>query len=275
MVSVKLVALAGATALLATAASAADMPSLPPMELPVVEEFASGWYLRGDIGMSNQQARKFGQVGWGADPEPTSVTSLSSGFDSAPLFGIGIGYQWNTWLRFDVTGEYRGKANFRGMDQVVSGGTFHVDQPHVSKSEWVAMANIYADLGTWWCLTPFVGAGIGFSYNTLSNFQDTNVFDQAANYAGPGSKWNFAWALHAGVGYKVNSNLVIELAYRYISLGDAITGSPILGYDGTLRGTNFRIDGITSHDLKVGVRWMLEPAHVPQPLTLPPLMRRG
>ena len=25
------------------------------------------------------------------------------------------------------------------------------------------MANGYVDLGTWWCMTPFIGAGIGTS----------------------------------------------------------------------------------------------------------------
>ena len=56
MVSVKVASVAGAVALFATVANAADMPGLPPMYMPPVEEFsASGWYLRGDIGMTNQQ----------------------------------------------------------------------------------------------------------------------------------------------------------------------------------------------------------------------------
>jgi hypothetical protein len=29
------------------------------------------------------------------------------------IFGAGIGYAWNSWLRFDVTGEYRTKAGFK------------------------------------------------------------------------------------------------------------------------------------------------------------------
>ena len=30
-----------------------------------------------------------------------------------------------------------------------------------TKSEWVVLANAYVDLGTWWCMTPFIGAGVG------------------------------------------------------------------------------------------------------------------
>ena len=52
MSSFKIFAMASAAAGLAiTAADAADLP-LAPMPVPVVQEF-SGWYLRGDVGMTN------------------------------------------------------------------------------------------------------------------------------------------------------------------------------------------------------------------------------
>ena len=37
-------------------------------------------------------------------------------FDSAGIFGVGVGYQFNNWFSADVTGEYRGKSNFTGLD---------------------------------------------------------------------------------------------------------------------------------------------------------------
>ena len=54
-----------------------------------------------------------------ADLEPIlgrtiRCTNIDLGFDASPLFGLGIGYYFNDWLRFDVTGEYRGTANFHG-----------------------------------------------------------------------------------------------------------------------------------------------------------------
>ncbi|MEI8154260.1 MAG: hypothetical protein WCG92_22155, partial [Hyphomicrobiales bacterium] len=58
MVSVKVASIAGAVAIFAATAHAADMPGgYPPLYPPPIEEFApaSGWYLRGDIGMSNQR----------------------------------------------------------------------------------------------------------------------------------------------------------------------------------------------------------------------------
>ena len=134
----------------------------------------------------------------------------------------------------------------------------------------MVLANIYVDLGTWWHLTPFVGVGVGGAYNRISNFQDIGVETASANnFYDDGYKWNFAWALHAGIGLQGHA------------CADARTGLP-LHRPGrrperrcAVRGTALGATGyqqfnhITSHDLKFGVRWMLEP---PFP---PPLMRRG
>ena len=57
MRSVKSFIAAGAATLLSSAAFAADMAiAPPPYAAPVVEDFG-GWYLRGDIGFSNQRVK--------------------------------------------------------------------------------------------------------------------------------------------------------------------------------------------------------------------------
>jgi opacity protein-like surface antigen len=276
MVSVKLVAFAGVTALMASAASAADMPELP-MKYPVVEEFAAGWYLRGDIGMSNQKVGSLYNVLYDT---ASSVTNVHKEFDSAPIFGIGIGYQWNHWMRFDLTGEYRGKSSFHGLDIVRSGGDTYTDEYQFKKSEWLILLNAYLDLGTWYHFTPFIGAGIGASKITIHGFTDTcvivNVCTGGSVATGAtASTWNFAWALHAGVAYKATSNLTIELAYRYVSLGDAQSGDLVTYLGGNTINNPMHFRDITSHDLKLGVRWNLESAFESKPLMLPPLMRKG
>ena len=121
MVSVKVMAFAGVATVMASAANAADMPQLlPPMPVPYYEDFARGWYLRGDIGMSNQRVDSLFNVLYNTT---NRVDTVFKEFDSAPIFGIGFGYQFNNWVRFDVTGEYRGGASFHGLDIVESGGT--------------------------------------------------------------------------------------------------------------------------------------------------------
>jgi opacity protein-like surface antigen len=266
--------LAALAALTATpAARAADLAIPAPVVLPEI----GGWYLRGDIGFSNQNVGSLFNVNYsGFD----SVTNVNKDFDAAPLFGVGIGYMFNNWLRVDVTGEYRGKANFHGMDVgAIPGGGFADDRYTASKSELTFMLNGYVDLGTWWNITPFIGAGIGTSRNTISNFGDFSVCVNSLSCAGNGgsdafanaaSTWSFAWAIHAGLAYQVSPNLAIELAYRYIDLGNAKSGD-LVAFDGTNNFYNpMEFHHLTSNDVKLGVRWLLLP---PPPAV--PLHSRG
>ena len=85
------------------------------------------------------------------------------------------------------------------------------------------------------------------------------------------SKWNLAWALHAGVAYKVTPNFTVELAYRYLDMGDGLTGD-LRRFDGINTINNpMTFKNITSHDLKLGVRWDLTSPQV----YAPPLIRKG
>jgi opacity protein-like surface antigen len=276
MRSVKSIAGAGVAALLSTAAFAADMPSImppppPAYAAPVVEDFG-GWYLRGDIGMSNQQVSSLFNVLYNAPG--TTVQGVGHGFDAAPSFGIGAGYKFNNWFRADVTAEWRGKAAFRGLDIVSNGGAVvGTDEYRASKSELLFLANVYADLGTWWCITPFIGAGIGVSRNTISGFTDINTPTAGVAYAPEASKWQMAYALHAGLGYKVTNNLTLELSYRYLHVGNAASGDIVTytGVNAVVNPMEFR--GISSNDVRVGIRWQCcEPQ---APVQQPVLMRRG
>jgi opacity protein-like surface antigen len=276
MRSVKSLIAAGAATLLSQAAFAADMAIAPPPPMyappPVVEDFG-GWYLRGDIGFSNQRVSRLNNV-----LDATYTTSSQNlGFNTAGIFGLGAGYKFNNWLRADVTGEYRGNSQFFGKDVLTFPGGFNTDTYHGTKNEWVVLANAYVDLGTWWCMTPFIGAGVGGARVSINNFTDQSITNAGLG-AQPGlafgdnvSKWNFAWALHAGVAYKVTPNFTVELAYRYLDMGDGLTGD-LRTFDGTnniVNPTTFK--GITSHDLKLGVRWDLSSPPVYQP----PLIRKG
>ena len=279
MRSVKSLIAAGAATLLSSAAFAADMAIAPPPQMyappPVIEDFG-GWYLRGDIGFSNQRVNRLNNV---LDAGNTSsVQNLN--FNTAGIFGVGVGYKVNNWFRADVTGEYRGNSQFFGTDRITYPGGVGTDTYHATKNEWVVLANAYVDLGTWWCITPFIGAGVGGARVAINGFTDQGI---ASNPIQPGpalaglaygdnvAKWNLAWALHAGLAYKVTPNFTVELAYRYLDMGDGLTGD-LRTFDGTnnlVNPTTFK--SLTSHDLKLGVRWNLESPQV----YAPPLMRKG
>lgn len=278
-----LLSLAALSTLAASGARAADYTPQPIIVQQPVEE-VSGWYLRGDIGISNQQVGDLFNDNY---HRFDSVTNVYKDFDSAPFFGLGIGYNVNDWLRVDVTGEYRASANFKGEDIGCASSLSPSCQPDVytgSKSEWTFLVNGYVDLGTWSNFTPFVGAGIGASRNTISNFTDTNVVPNAVNSATSASKWNFAWALYAGIGYRVTRNVTVELAYRYIDLGDATTGN-VTGFCCGSTDTPYQFQHLTSQDIKLGVRFNFDsgfetpapiqyypppPAYQPPPAYPPP-----
>jgi hypothetical protein len=154
MRSVKSLLAAGAASLLSSVAFAADMPSIappPPMAYapPPVEDFG-GWYLRGDIGFSNQRVERLNNVLDAGNT--TSVQHLN--FTTGGIYGLGVGYKVNNWFRADVTGEYRGNSQFFGTDRITYPGGVGTDTYHATKNEWVVLANAYVDLGTWWCIAP-------------------------------------------------------------------------------------------------------------------------
>jgi opacity protein-like surface antigen len=265
----KTFAIAGAAVLASSAAFAADLPPpfMPQYQAPA-PVFSGGWYLRGDIGMTNQRVKSIYNVLFDNDP---GLRVVDKNFESGILVGAGVGYKWNNWTRFDITGEYRGETGFHGLD--IWGGGAGFNNYTAKKSEWLVLANVYFDLGTWWCITPFIGAGVGWSQVTIHSFRDVGP-NNALAFGEAASKSNFAWALHAGLGYDVTHNFTVELAYRFTYLGDGRSGD-LVTFDGTNNVNNpMHFKTITSHDVKFGMRWLLQP-EVPQPVFAPPIMRKG
>ena len=78
--------------------------------------------------------------------------------------------------------------------------------------------------------------------------------------------------MHAGVAYQINPSFTVELAYRYLNMGNGMTGD-LKTFDGTNNVYNpMTFKNITSHDLMLGVRWNLDN---PQPAYAPPLSPRA
>ena len=267
--------IAGAAVVLSfTAAGAADLPPVQPMYQPPVE--FHGWYLRGDIGMTNQSVKSLNNALYAGN----TVVNTGLGFDSSPLFGVGVGYQWNNWLRFDATAEWRtsskGKAIGSYTEFCPGGRCFDVyDFDHQAA---VALANVYFDLGTWWCLTPFVGAGVGGARHVISDIHDVGFISNGTSAFGLANAdqttWTFAWAAHAGLAWNVSNNLKLEFAYRYLNMGSpdtAIVNCNSTGCATTGPRAFYTLTDMQSHDLKIGMRWLFnEP-----PVYQPPIMRKG
>jgi opacity protein-like surface antigen len=256
----------------AGAAYAADLGLPPPPPEPCVG-CTGPIYLKGFVGMANPHV---GDIF--AEPfKFNDFIIFHEDIKSTPLWGLGIGYDTNHYFRFDITGEYRGKSLFIAQDKYPGGnGTFSVASNAADETflpgtneytadieSWVGLVNAYIDLGTWYCVTPYVGGGVGFASISVLGFKDVNVPNLGVAFGQDNTETNFAWALYAGLAYEVTPSLTLDLAYRYTDIGDAQSGK-VYTYDNQLAYNAFEIEDITSHDIMLGVRWKL--GHQPAPM---------
>jgi opacity protein-like surface antigen len=150
------------------------------------------------------------------------------------------------------------------------------------------LGNAYVDLGTYYGFTPYVGGGLGLNMNVLSgsaNFNETaNGQTYAANLTAVGAFppvwvnplgqtlapqpniafapqiWNrsihsttysMAWALAAGLGFKLTPSATLDIGYRYLNSGTVNTlVNPQTGL--TIHQYN------ASHQFRAGVLYYLQ-----------------
>jgi opacity protein-like surface antigen len=268
-------------------------PPPPPIYQPppqvvyqtAVSDFG-GWYLRGDIGVSAQKFLDFkhhqtnAAFNWPADWKIQHTDIKDSVY-----FSLGAGYSFTSFFRADLTGEYRQSTKGKVTGSYGCAGNTCIDIYDFDHQAMVLLINAYLDMGTWWCLTPFVGFGIGGAYHTFSALTDVNP-NGGFGYTSSATSndWTFAYALHAGVAFEVTKSFKVELAYRYLSLGSPDTGIINCGGVGGCFGTGprafYTLNDFTANEFRLGMRWMfdcceLPPPPPPPPVYQPPLMRRG
>jgi opacity protein-like surface antigen len=284
----------GALFALARAAGAADLlpppPALEPPPPPPME--FNGWYLRGDVGIGMNAATPSLAVSPNPLPGAYSAAATNDFYNptisASGIFDFGVGYQFNSWFRADVTEEYRGGASFQTLEVLNDVGppvVQYADFYRANLSSYVTMVNGYADLGTWSGITPYVGAGVGFAYNRLSGFTDTgyaynsvtiNPATPVGGYADDAGKWNFAWSLMAGLSFDVTQNLKLDLGYRYLDYGKFTSGKVNCLADATPGFTTgcysvYSKNDLASNDFRIGLRWMIGEASYAPPA---PLVRK-
>jgi opacity protein-like surface antigen len=217
---------------------AAGPVPFPPLS-PTETQFG-GWYLRGDVGVGVNATAPALE----ATPDPIA-TGLAAGFEASAAgqtfhnttlspFGMidfGAGYQVNSWFRADATLEYRAGAGLHSVSAAYRGPAQYADFYRGDVASMVGLVNGYATVGTWYGLTPFLGAGVGFANNKVSGFTDQGFgyaerlsLSPSGGYFANASGASFAWALMAGVDYDISANLKLEFGYRYLNYGSITTG---------------------------------------------------
>ncbi len=264
-------------AIAAAPASAADYD--PPIYVDnapevVPVEIGSGWYLRGDVGYAFSTSAK-GAFNYRTYDTATGTYGAST-FDNGALntdfsLGLGFGYHFNDWLRADITGDWF-ETRFAGTTTsgapcsaapVLLGTTCRSEDQGTGTAVSV-MANGYVDLGTVKGFTPYVGAGVGYTYirwdGLKSNYYCVDgAATCPAGFVGAGTnpgeqEWAFTYAAMAGIAFDVTKNMKIDVGYKYRHIGSGqMFGFNTAGATGT-QGSH---PDITQHVVTLGLRYDL------------------
>ncbi len=200
-------------------------------------EFGTGWYLRGDGAYAEEDHPKFDKASGSFDRKATA-----GGY----AFGIGAGYKLNSFFRADVTADFLDPFDYSGQTSCGTGCELSAKN-HIWR--WDTLANGYVDLGTWYGITPYVGAGAGVGV-TLQEAQLTTS-DGSPAPATPTSHnaYQFAWAGMAGFSYAFAPHAMIDVGYRYLNLGrTSLALFPLAATQKTL----------SEQQVRIGIRYMVD-----------------
>ncbi|WAJ27064.1 outer membrane protein [Antarcticirhabdus aurantiaca] len=278
------------------AAQAADIIEEPPVfvEPPPVYVESGGFYIRGDVGYAfkSKTSGDYKFWNWGHDGKQNHDGSYNYGsgeidrgvdgifhYDEIKLrgagtFGLGAGYRFNDTLRADVTVDYM-KHDVKGttdcaypveigynLSPVKGGCKFNDD---ADAKIWTTMANVYADIGRFGVVRPYVGAGAGFAHvkygdmrNEISCGDQPGCFGRETyvGYHKGESSWRFAASLMAGASVDITDNLIFDAGYRYTRIEDG----DAFGYDSEdmkygASGVQGRDHGFDIHTVRAGLRY--------------------
>ena len=198
------------------------------------------------------------------------------------MLGIGLGYQFNSWLRADATIEYQGGARWKQIESYAFAGCGPanrcVDVYNGRISSAVFLANGYVDLGTWHGITPYIGIGLGGANNRVGVITDNGIDTGGFGSSPAVSKTNFAWALMGGVAVNVAPNMKLDVGYRYLDKGSINGGRIQCQPVGGACGFETHRMRLSSHDVRIGLRYMFgDTAYAPAPVMVPqpqPLVRK-
>ena len=174
---------------------AADMPMVYKAAPVVVEQFG-GWYLRGDIGMTNQQVKSIDNV---LLAYASGAGGRSAGVRQPECCRCRRGYKFNELVpRRRDRREYRGKTAFRGLDVYPNGTNDYyrhqvgmaVHGQCLSRSRHLVVRDALRRRRY-----------RRYSRNTIDNFRDVGVGPvniPTLAYANANTQWEMAWASARG-----------------------------------------------------------------------------
>jgi opacity protein-like surface antigen len=257
-----------ASTLVATGASAADMPLKAPAFVPPASVY--GVYV-GVFG---------GRVHPNVDPAtdrdcasiaplaliPCGTTAALNPKDGWRVGGL-VGYQFNNWLRADFSLSHT-KFSGDGLDVPAGTANGHADFKTLTGlfTGYLELAGLFSP-NAFGPFRPYVGAGLGFSRNEISNVGISLIAAPTVTATFPGgTTTEFAWTVVAGTGVSLAAiglpQATLDVQYRYIDHGRAVTeaGMQAVFVGGvpafTMQRTGIQTE-VQTHAVEVGLRWAL------------------
>jgi opacity protein-like surface antigen len=261
--------LAGLCALAEPAAGADFGQPYPGLAVPApLVEFASNWYVRGDLAYAQETFPNVSPFTFGASPSMLNTYSA----------GVGMGYKVNHWFRTDLILDYRSQIHTVGsvatpcsvvLPSVITGLPTITPETCAGQFDseirrWDLLANGYLDLGTWDGFTPYIGVGAGVTWariNQSVNFTFNGLPCQGSCAIGgnvfadfdrsqSSMTYRFAWAVMAGVAIAMTDHAQLDVGYRFLDLGPITGVSPVTGTTVTQR--------VRANEVRAGVRYMID-----------------
>lgn len=143
--------------------------------------------------------------------------------------GIAIGYDFYPKMQLPIRAEveYALRGNMQttwDSEHLTSGGvTGHIE----TEAKWNAQtlfANFYYDFHNSTAFTPYVGAGLGVAFMNTKYTVNGVVSGAGLSLkrellSESEMSTNFAWNVGLGCSYAFNENFSVDLAYRFVKLG--------------------------------------------------------
>lgn len=192
-----------------TAASSRAQPApAPPPPPPPPQD--TGFYIQGDVGGQWTHDVKLNEF-FGVPLTPDSKIKLEPGIRA----GVAGGYQFCSFFALE------GELGFMGnhIDSITS--AVYIHDAYLANMPFLVNAKFMLPNRS--IVTPFVGAGVGFS-ETILDADNISILDTAGGVTTMhGNDWDtvFAWQAFAGLKFRVNDYMGISVEYRYFTADPA------------------------------------------------------
>ncbi len=147
---------------------------------------------------------------FGTSPGSSNVKSTGKSY----LAGVEFGGRVNEFIRLGVEFDALPKfsAKFQNLPNQVSA-------PNVKVTTYRGFFNVYADLGNFNGVQPYITAGIGMAKNKTKNVNLTDSNGVTVGTLASSSKNNTAFKGGLGLAYAINEDVDVSLHYQYVDMG--------------------------------------------------------